>query len=490
MATAGSFPHPLYDRFVLRPAFAESQHVLFPHLIAASEAHALMLAQTGNLPPEEVTALGRALATIREAGAGAYAYNPSIEDLFFAVEGRLIELAGPAAGGNLHIARSRNDLAAAMCRMFLRERLLECLDAVQFLRGTLLDLAERHVRTLMPGITHVQPAQPTTLAHELLGVHGPLERDTARLLDAWDRVNRSPLGAAAFTTTSFAIDRGVTAGYLGFDGVVENGYDAVGSGDHMMESMAAVETLCGSLSRFVYDLLVWARFEVGVLRIDDAFIQISSIMPQKRNPVVLEHIRTRVAWVYGDAATVRTMIHSAAFGDTNDVDDPIFVPLNRAFDASLAVVSLLTAVLETARFDVELLARRAGEGHTTTTAVAEGLVREHGLSFRRAHEILSAAVTTSLANGRPITAETINAVSAELGESGVEVSEAFVRAALDPWAFVEARTIPGGPAPATVEGAIAAARDRLARDAGQVADRRSRLDQARQAREAAFERTR
>ena len=486
MANARSFPHPLYDRFVLRLAFGESQQVLFPHMISASGAHALMLAETGNLPRDDVAALGGALASIREAGAGAYAYDPKVEDLFFAVEARLIELTGPAAGGNLHIARSRNDLAATMCRMFMRERLLESMDTVQALRSVVLDLASTHVRTLMPGITHVQPAQPTTLGHYLMGVVGPLERDLGRLVDAFDRVNRSPLGAAAFTTTSFAIDRDVTAGYLGFVDVVENGYDAVGSGDHMMESVGALETMCGSLSRFVYDLLVWARFDVGILQIDDGFIQISSIMPQKRNPVVLEHIRTRVAWVYGDATAVRTMIHSAAFGDTNDVDDPIFQPLQRAFDASLAVISLLTAVLETARFDVDLLARRASDGHTTTTAVAEGLVREHGLSFRRAHEILSTAVTRSTRGGEPISAAMINAISAELGDPVVTVGEAFVSAALDPWAFVEARTIPGGPAPSTVEAAIAAGRDRLASDAAAIAERRDRIAAATAARLAAF----
>ena len=476
--SSGAFPHPVYERHVLGPAFRESQRLLFSHMIAASEAHTLMLHETGNLPEAQAVALLRALSDVATRGPEAFTYAPAVEDLFFVVEARLIELAGPEAGGNLQIARSRNDLDAVMCRLMLRGRLLAIQDDVIALRTVLLAAAAGHVRTLMPGITHTQPAQPTTLAHYLLGVLGPLERDSARLLAAWDRVNQCPLGVAAFTTTSFPIDRALTARLLGFDGIVENGYDAVGANDQMLESVHALVNMTGSLSRFVHDLLIWARKEVGILRIDDAFIQISSIMPQKRNPVVLEHIRARIGYVHGDAATVQTIVHSAAFGDTVDVEDPIYVPLDRTFDAATAVVELLIAALETATFDTDLLASRAAEGHITTTALAEGLVREYGLPFRAAHTVLSQSVNRSLAQGVAITADLLNEIRTEvLGES-VGVTAGFVKAALDPWAFVEARTIPGGPAPATVEAAIARARDRHAADEAAISERRHRVMQA------------
>ncbi|MDP9469962.1 MAG: lyase family protein, partial [Chloroflexota bacterium] len=249
------------------------------------EAHALMLAATGILSSDHAAALLRAIRTVTQEGGDAFAYAPAVEDLFFAVEARLIDLAGPDAGGNLQIARSRNDLDAVMCRLFMRERLLSMERSVTVLRETLLDLAEDHVQTLMPGITHTQPAQPTTLAHYLLGVLGPLERDSERLRQAYARINQLPLGAAAFTTTSFPIDRALTGRLLGFEGIVENGYDAVSGSDHMLEATQALVTVAASLSRFVHDLLIWARAEAGILRIDDAFVQISSIMPQKRNPV-------------------------------------------------------------------------------------------------------------------------------------------------------------------------------------------------------------
>ncbi|HEV2066788.1 MAG TPA: lyase family protein, partial [Thermomicrobiales bacterium] len=210
MANAASFPHPVYARFVLEPAFGDSQRMLFPHMIAANEAHALMLAATGILPVEQAARLLDALAAVSAGGAKEFDYRPEVEDLFFAVEGRLIELVGADAGGNLQIARSRNDLAAAMARLRLRERLDAVQDEVIALRAVLLDLAGTHTGSIMPGITHTQPAQPTTLAHQLLGVVGPLERDSTRLFAARDRVNRSPLGVAAFTTTSFPIDRELT----------------------------------------------------------------------------------------------------------------------------------------------------------------------------------------------------------------------------------------------------------------------------------------
>jgi argininosuccinate lyase len=484
MTHDGTFPHPVYARHVLEPQFHEAQRLLFSHMIAASQAHTLMLVETGIMAPDQAGALLQALATVAAEGATSFAYAPQVEDLFFAVEARLVALAGLDAGGNFQIARSRNDLDAAMCRMLVRDRLLAILDAATALRSVLLDLATAHLRTLMPGITHTQPAQPTTLAHQLLGVLGPLERDTTRLLAAYDTVNRSPLGVAAFTTTSFPIDRTLAARLLGFDGLVENGYDAVGASDHMVEATQAVANMAGSLSRFVHDLLVWARMEVGVLQIDDAFIQISSIMPQKRNPVVLEHIGVRIGWVYGDASTVATIVHSAAFGDTNDVNDPIYRPLDRTFTSGLAVLELLASALETATFDVDLLARRAYEGNATTTGLAEALVLNHGLPWRSAHHVLSASVSRALAGNVPITAALVNEASTGVLDAPLELTDDEVATALDPWAFVEARTLPGGPAPATVTRAMSEASARLAADRNEVVGRKRAIDAAKEERDA------
>lgn len=484
MATASAaFPHPDYAKYVLEPGFRHAQALLWPHMMAANEAHTLMLAEQGIIAPEIAARLLSAERAVSEMGPEAFAYDPKVEDLFFLVEAKLIELAGPDAGGDLQIARSRNDLAAAMCRLFVRQRLTETSRQVLRLRERLLALIERHRDDLMPGITHTQPAQPTTLGHYLLGVLGPLERDSARLRDAWRRVNQSPLGAAAFTTTSFPIDRELTAELLGFDGIVENGYDAVGAADHLLEATQALVTMVASLSRFVGDLLIWSRLEVGILRVGDEFIQISSIMPQKRNPVVLEHIRTRIGYVNGDASTVAVMVHGAAYGDTNDVEDPIYVPIARAFNAAGMVLTLLTDVLETAQFNIALLAERANLGNMTATALADGLVRDFGLPFRTAHRVTAQAVQRG-----SVTPETVsNLATTEAGRS-ITIPADWLAQQLDPHGFVTARAIPGGPAPSSMAAAIARAQASLDEDCRVIDAESERVELAARERESRIDR--
>lgn len=464
MANAASFPHPVYARYVLEPQFHESKSHLFDHMIAANEAHTIMLAECGIIGDSEAARLLLALQQVRSEGVDSFSYEPHVEDLFFAVEGRLIEIAGTETGGNLQIARSRNDLAAGMSRLMMRERLISAVQQVLELRRTLIDVAGQHTESLMPGITHTQPAQPTTLAHYLLGVIAPLERDFTRLQQALFHSNQSSFGVAAFTTTSFPIDRERIAELLGLPNVIENGYDAVGTGDHIMESAAAMTNCAGSLSRFLYDLLVFSRATENLLKIDDAFIQISSIMPQKRNPVVLEHIRVRVGWVYGEATAVQTMIHNAAFGDTNDVEDPMFIALNRAFDGFEAVVNLLNAVMQSATFNTGLMRERAYSGHMTTTALADVLVQHHGIAFRSAHSIVSELVNRSVAESRSIDADMVRSACEVVLGSPLAVTDEFVQTALDPWDFVNRRIISGGCAPSTTGAAITNCRQRLQRD--------------------------
>ncbi|MCO5218070.1 MAG: argininosuccinate lyase [Thermomicrobiales bacterium] len=478
MANAPSFPHPAYAQYVLEPQFEESKQHLFDHMIAANEAHTIMLHECGILDVQHAKGLLTALQQVRAEGVDRFTYQPSVEDLFFAVEGRLIELTSPEIGGNLQIARSRNDLAAGMSRMMLRQRLIRTQRYVLALRRSLIELASKHIESIMPGITHTQPAQPTTLAHALLGVIGPLERDFERLDQALRHTNQSSFGVAAFTTTSFPISRERVAELLAFPIIVENGYDAVGAGDHIMEAAMAMTNSAGSLSRFVYDLLVFSRATENLLKIDDAFIQISSIMPQKRNPVVLEHIRTRISWVYGETTSVQTMLHNAAAGDTNDVEDPIFIAVNRCFDAYEAVIGLLTAVVQTATFNTELMAERAYQGHMTTTALADALVREYGIAFRSSHSIVSRLVNQSVAESRPIDAAMVRGISAEVLGQELPVTEDVVEGALEPRQFVAQRSILGGCAPEATSAALAGCTERLQRDLSRIDALQGSIDAA------------
>lgn len=475
------FPHPVYAERVLKPGFEEGQRLLFGPMLAANEAHVIMLAETEIISREDAAALLGALAEISQLGPDAFRYEPSIEDLFFAVEGKIVENVGADIGGNLQIARSRNDLDAVMCRQMLRERLLGSLGRLNTLRQALVELAADHVETLMPGITHTQPAQPTTLAHYLLAVLGHTARDAERFREAYTRINRNPMGAAAFTTTGFPIDRELTSCLLGFAGIVENGYDAVGAADYMVETTGVLTTMASGLSRFVQDLLIWARAESGIIRIADAFVQISSIMPQKRNPVVLEHVRARIGYIYGDAATVATMVHSSAFGDTVDVEDVIYVPLARCVDSADSVLELMAAVIASVDVDRALLATRANGGFMTSTELADVLVREYGLPFRSAHGVVTGAVKAAIATGDGDAALTPALVeeSAEhvLGRR-LDIDGAVVTRALDPWRFVEARKGAGGPAPAAVQPALDQAQEQLGQDRAWLVAEQERLDAA------------
>jgi argininosuccinate lyase len=476
------FPDPVYAEIILGPQFRASQQWLFVPMLEASEAHLLMLVQQNLMSQEHGARVAAALEDLHLRGSKSFDYAPEVEDLFFQMEARILDVAGEEAGGNLHLARSRNDLDAAMARLSVRRLLLETASAVEALRSTLLGLMAEHVRTLMPGHTHTQPAQPTTLAHYLAATAQALERDTDRLQAAFACANRGPLGAAALTTTGFAIDRELTARLLGFDRVVVNSYDAIGGFDYALESLNALSICVLGLSRLIHDLLQWATREFGVLHIDEAFLQISSIMPQKRNPVVLEHLRARVGWVLGDVHTAETLVHSAALGDTVDVEDEFYDPLFRAFEHALGVLRLLEAALRTSRFDTGLLARRAAEGFTTATELADTLVRHSGLAFRQAHRVASAVVAMSGADASRVTSEMVaDAASQMLGRRVVLDAQAL-HAALDPWEFVERRTIAGGPAPAAMEGHLAEMREHLAADIAWRQSCQMQIDSAHQER--------
>jgi argininosuccinate lyase len=468
------FPHPVYAETILGPQFSESQRWLFDPMLDASEAHLLMLVDCGLMPVEQGARVWSALSALRCAGAETFTYASEVEDLFFQMEARILELAGEQAGGNLHLARSRNDLDAAMARLTVRRLLLETHQALESLRGTFLRLIGEHLRTLMPGHTHTQPAQPTTLAHYLASTAQALERDADRLQAAFARTNRGPLGAAALTTTGFAIDRELTARLLGFDGVVINSIDAIGGVDYALESVYALTTCVLGLSRLIHDLLQWATREFGVLSIDPSFLQISSIMPQKKNPVVLEHLRARVGWVLGDAQTAATLVHSAALGDTVDVEDEFYAPLFRTFEHGLGVLRLLEAALSTCQFDVERLAARAAEGFTTATELADTLVRRAGLSFREAHRVASTVVQLCGADPAGVTTALVADAARQTIGRPVQLSADHLRAALDPWAFVEQRVVPGGPAPSAVQRHLGQLQQRLEAD---TAWRQGRQDQ-------------
>lgn len=472
------FPHPTYSRFVLQPAYRDAQEYLFAPMLASHEAHAVMLAECGVITDANAAAILHAVAEIRRAGPANLTYQAGVEDLFFRMETRIIELAGADYGGNLQLARSRNDLGHALARMAFRRLLLDLATELLGLRRAVLELALRHLETLMPGYTHTQPAQPVTFAHYLAGVLTALAKDQVRLAAAVANMNESPLGAAALTGTGFPIDRQRVADLLGFERVIASTQHCIGAGDHLTDCAAVVQSLAVGLSRVTHDLLVRATQEANAIRIDDSFIQISSIMPQKRNPVVLEHLRARLSRALGFAQTVVTQCHNIPYGDTQDIEDEIMPPLVAALAATHECVELYTAVFATLTLNEEYLRRQAGLGFTTATELADSLVREVGLSFRLAHKVVAAlvqsAVNTGVASDQLTIGQLQTAAISVLG-SGIDFSAEQFREALDTRQFVEKRSGLGGVAPAATAAVLDECARQLDSDRTQLAQVEARL---------------
>ena len=298
----------------------------------------------------------------------------------------------------------------------------------------------------MPAYTHTQPAQPTTLGHYLMAYAEVLGRDEVRLQAAFATINRSPLGACAITTTGFPIDRDYIAGLLGFEGLQLNSYGAIAATDYLTELAGAVAGTMASLGRFVQDLLLWCNPALGFLRLNDAWVQISSIMPQKRNPVPLEHTRILASRALSEAQAVFTCVHNTPFGDINDSEDDLQPLVFTMASSARRALRLLAGVVAEAEFQTSRMAEHAAADFLTVTELADTLVRSENLSFRNAHHLVSAAVKhLSGLYSVPAMAAAVRDLAPGMIGRALHLSSRELEAALDPCLFVEKRTIPGGP---------------------------------------------
>ncbi|MBX6394723.1 MAG: argininosuccinate lyase [Alicyclobacillaceae bacterium] len=455
-AEGSRFPGATYAEVVLVPAYEEAKHHLLRPMMAIQKAHLIMLVEQGLVAQEDANRIMKAILELEEEDAERWSYTGEFEDLFFQVEHKLLQSAGDIAG-NLHLARSRNDMGVAMYRMALRDKLLQAVKSLVELQKTLMDVAEEHLDTVMLGYTHTQQAQPTTLAHYLMAVVDSLGRDAVRLQAAFRTCNRSPLGAAALTTSGFAINRDRVAELLAFDGLVENAYDAIAGADYLAEAAAALHLSFLGIGRFVQDLLLWSTQEFGAVKVADPYVQISSIMPQKRNPVSLEHIRALCSTGVGNASTVLTMLHNTPYGDIVDTEDDLQPYLWKGLRLADQMYRLLAVVVGTLEVNREVLLERAKSSFATITELADTLVRECGVSFRTSHSIVSRLVRMAVAEGigvDGITSAHVDRAAVEVIGRPLAVDPEKISRALDPVHFVHVRSLPGGPAPSRMAGLI------------------------------------
>jgi argininosuccinate lyase len=472
--------HPDYIRFVLNENFEDAKAQFLAPLMAIHYAHLVMLAERGIISPADARSVRNALSAIPLSDVRAATFDGTCEDLFFYLERFIVDGCGEEAAGRLHTARSRNDIDMTMYRMQQREMVLALVGSVSSVRAALLDQAAEHRETIFAAHTHTQPAQPTTVAHYLLAVVEQLERDAGRLKAAYATTNRSPMGACAITGTGFGIDRQRVAALLGFDDIAGNTYGSIATVDYLLESVSAAAGLLAGLGRVTQDLLLWCTAEVGYLRLADGFVQCSSIMPQKRNPVALEHARAIASKAVGQAAAIVMTVHNTPFGDVVDTEDDLQPLVASMFADATRATALIATAMGSAQFNRERMADRARQGSITVTELADTLTREHDVPFKASHAVASRFAAETARCSDPPSAILREVTHAALGRA-IDYDERRLQEILSPEYFVRVRTTQGGPAPSETAKAIAVSRERLASDDDWVTSATGKLREAEQA---------
>jgi argininosuccinate lyase len=451
------FPHPVYKETVLAPLFEGAKAHFVDAIRNINRAHLVMLTETGILDAPVSASIARALSDIDTAiDIPSLTYTGEYEDYFFMVEAELKQRLGPDQGGMLHTARSRNDMDHTVFKLVLKHRVDRLLAQAHNLADTILRKAHAERDTLIVAYTHGQPAQPTTFGHYLSAALEVLLRDLARLQDARTGLDHCPMGAAAITTSGFPIDRTRMAELLGFTEPLRNSYGCIASVDYVTGLYSAMKLVFLHLGRLVQDFQFWTAFEVGQLHVPDALVQISSIMPQKRNPVPIEHLRHMASVTCGRCDTIVNTMHNTPFTDMNDSEGEVQQAGYAAFESGGRVLELLAALIEACSIQADRVEATTDAACITITELADTLVREEGLSFRQAHEIAAITSRAVIAAGKPLR-DGFSAFSGAFlahTQRPATLTEPDFRSVVSAEAFVAVRDRTGGPAPLAMDSAL------------------------------------
>lgn len=482
-----SFPAAIYAQSVLAPDLeVYKQHFSGP-LHEINLAHGLMLAEKGLLQPADAGAILDALIRIdRDRPWAAQAFDGSFEDLFFLIEQELGRQVGDETAGRLHTGRSRNDMEHTMFRMQLRLRLLALLRRYEEMTDQFLARAQTGIEETVLLYTHGQPAQVSVLGHYLGAAIEFILRDMTRILAALEEVNHCPMGAAAITTSGFDLDRHRVAELLGFPGIVENSYGAIANVDYITASYASIRLGCIHLGRLVQDLVTWTGFEVSQIDVADGFVQISSIMPQKRNPVPLEHLRLKLSLAAGGADQIVQTMHNTPFADMNDSERETQAAGFEVFERLDHALPLLGSFVEAMKTNRASIESRIQKSMATITELADTLVRVEGIGFRAAHHVASKLAREALAQGRgfdELSWDLFARTFEEVVGRPPHVDRDVLANATSPENFVVVREMPGGPGPRVLREALVGYADRLAGLKARAADVRKRIAQANELRD-------
>ena len=453
-AWSGRFDEPVSELVQRYTASVDFDRRLAEFDIQGSLAHAQMLSAAGIISAKDLAAIERGLEKIRdEIRSDKFVWLLELEDVHLNIEKRLTTLIGDA-GKRLHTARSRNDQVATDVRLYLRASIDDIVSCIKVMQRALLDLAEKHVETVMPGFTHLQVAQPISFGHHLMAYFEMLQRDVERLIDCRKRVNKLPLGAAALAGTSYPINRKLVAQKLGFDGVCENSLDAVSDRDFAIEFCACAALIMTHLSRLSEELILWMSPSFGFIDLADRFCTGSSIMPQKKNPDVPELVRGKTGRINGHLVALLTLMKAQplAYNKDNQEDkEPLFDTVDTLIDTLRIYADMLTGI----RVNQEAMRAAAMRGYATATDLADYLTKK-GLPFRDAHEAVAQAVRFAEKKGCDLSALTLP----ELRQFSQRVGQ-DIYAVLTLEGSMKSRNHTGGTAPVQVCAAIRRARKKL-----------------------------
>ena len=430
---------------------------LWPSDILGSISHVKMLGECGIIPEADAETIAIGLETLGEdLKAGRATLSADAEDVHMAVESLLTERLGPVAG-KLHTARSRNDQVATDLRLYVRDRVDGLRERIGSVQATLIAQAETHLDTLLPGMTHLQHAQPVRLAHHLLAYFWMLDRDDERLQQARARVNQLPLGAGALAGTTFPINRQRVAELLGFDGVIPNSLDAVSDRDFAIETVSALALVMMHLSRLCEELVLWSAPEFGWLVMGDNVTTGSSIMPQKKNPDVAELVRGKTGRVYGDLTTLLTLMKGLPLAYNKDMQEDKEA-LFDALDTADVCLSVMDTLLQNTQFNAEKMAASLHGDFSTATDLADYLVRQN-LPFRQAHEVVGKIVGECVRSGRALE----DLTHEELVAASPLFSASDLAQLVSPRGSADARSAFGGTGREAVEKQLRLAQESIAR---------------------------
>lgn len=467
---------------VYAPRLSRDFPVGFPLLCDINQAHLLMLSKAGLMPESEARHLAGAMQRIEEDGDAGVALDPALEDAYFNFEAHLMRVAGAHVGGSLHMARSRNDILATMDRMRARDWVYALLAALGRLQASALHGAFAHAEVVMPGYTHLQPAQPVSYGYYLLAVAEAVERDCNRLLAVLPALELCPLGAGALAGTSFPILRQASAKWLGFKGVVPTALDAVASRDFALELLSNITISAIGCSRFAQDYFVWCTHEFGLIDFPDSVAGTSSIMPQKKNPVVLEFIKGKAGQLIGLCTAAMSTFKGVNYTHTGDGNREGMRNLWDASQEFLRVLALMDLVVTKATPNEKRMRECVRQDFSVATELADLLVRERGLSFRESHHVVGDVVRRAMDAGGgadAIDSTLVDEVAQSQLHRSFELDPKQLADALDPAQSIRKKGHSGGPAPEQVRVRAAELQEQLAVRSAAV---QSQLDQLAQAR--------